>query len=139
LAAAYRALLSFDRIGLDHTYLETLEPTPAQAKMRGRQYLGTTDTAGFDPSFDLYGGGGLVSTVDDLARFYRALLGGHVFKKAATLRTMLGKPRSAHVSDLGRGILAESVGQENDSNRGLSRNEGVGSSSLPVGSGFYKK
>src|SRR5436190_23757808 len=25
------------------------------------------------PSFDLYGGGGLVSTVDDLTRFYRAL------------------------------------------------------------------
>jgi D-alanyl-D-alanine carboxypeptidase len=28
LAAAYRRLLSFDRIGINHTYLETLEPKP---------------------------------------------------------------------------------------------------------------
>jgi D-alanyl-D-alanine carboxypeptidase len=112
LAAAYRSLLGFDRLGLYHTYLETLEPTPAQAAPRAHQYLGTSDAAGFDPSFDLYGGGGLVSTVGDLARFYRALLGGHVFKKPATLRTMLGKPRSTRPGDLGLGIFAESVGRE---------------------------
>ena len=112
LAAAYRTLLGFNRLGLHHTYLETLEPTPAHTRTRAHQYLGATDTAGFDPSFDLYGGGGLVSTVDDLARFYRALINGHVYKNAATLRTMLGNPRSRHPSDLGMGIFAESVGQE---------------------------
>jgi D-alanyl-D-alanine carboxypeptidase len=112
LAAAYRALLGFDRLGLRHTYLETLEPAPAVAGTRAHQYLGATDTAGFDPSFDLYGGGGLVSTVDDLARFYRTLLGGHVFEKPATLRTMLGKAAAARPADLGMGIFAESVGRE---------------------------
>jgi D-alanyl-D-alanine carboxypeptidase len=112
LAAAYRTLLGFGRLGLRHTYLETLEPTPAHATARAHQYLGTTDTAGFDPSFDLYGGGGLVSTVTDLTRFYRALLGGHVFKNHRTLRTMLGKPRSPRPGDLGMGIFGESIGRE---------------------------
>jgi D-alanyl-D-alanine carboxypeptidase len=112
LAAAYRTLLGFGRLGLHHTYLETLEPVPAPAETRAHQYLGATDTAAFDPSFDLYGGGGLVSTVDDLARFYRALLGGRVFEKAATLRTMLGKAAATRPVDLGMGIFAESVGRE---------------------------
>src|SRR5204863_5228275 len=111
LATAYRTLLHFNQLGLANTYLETLEPKPPQANLRAHQYLDTIDTAGFDPSFDLYGGGGLVSTVDDLARFYRALLGGHVLKNPATLRTMLGKPRSTYPRDLAMGIFAESIGQ----------------------------
>ena len=65
---------------------------------------------GRQPSFDLYGGG-LVSTVDDLTRFHRALLGGHVFAKSATLRTMLGNPRQSGTGGLGMGIFAESIGQ----------------------------
>src|SRR4051794_10516153 len=65
LAAAYRRLLRFDRLGLDDTYLETLEPVPPGARPRAHQYLGDIDMTGADPSFDLYGGGGLVSSVDD--------------------------------------------------------------------------
>jgi D-alanyl-D-alanine carboxypeptidase len=109
LAAAYRTLLRFDRLRLDETYLETLEPKPAKAKPRAHQYLGTFDVTRFHPSFDLYGGGGHVSTVDDLARFYRALVAGRVFKNAATLRTMLGKPRPARTSEIGMGIVATPV------------------------------
>jgi D-alanyl-D-alanine carboxypeptidase len=110
LAAIYRGLLGFDRRGLHQTYLETLEPTPRRATPRAHQYLGTTDTARFDPSFDLYGGGGLVSTVGDLASFYRALFGGQVFKNPATLKTMLGKPRPSGPADLGMGIFSETIG-----------------------------
>jgi D-alanyl-D-alanine carboxypeptidase len=112
LAAAYRTLLHFNQLGLADTYLETLEPKPPSAKERAHQYLGTIDMTGADPSFDLYGGGGLVSTVNDLARFYSALLDGHVFAKPATLRTMLGSPRRPGISGLGMGIFAVSVGQE---------------------------
>jgi len=39
-------------------------------------------------------GGGLVSSVEDLARFYRALLKNKVFKRASTLQTMLTVPPS---------------------------------------------
>src|SRR5947208_682145 len=44
LADAYRTLLDFERLGLARTYLETLEPAPAQARARAHQYLGATDT-----------------------------------------------------------------------------------------------
>jgi D-alanyl-D-alanine carboxypeptidase len=112
-AAAYRSLLRFNRLKLDETYLETLEPKPASAKPRAHQYYEKIDSTGFDPSFDLYGGGGIVSTVDDLTRFYRALLGGKVFEKAATLRTMLGKPNPRSVNDAGMGIFSVQVGGQN--------------------------
>src|SRR3954470_7241328 len=94
LGSAFRRLLGFEKLGLPHTYLESLEPRPQAARPRAHQYYQRIDATGFDPSFDLYGGGGLVSTVGDLARFYRALLHGQVFEKRATLRTMLGKPNS---------------------------------------------
>ena len=56
------------------------------------QFYETQDMVDADPSFDLYGGGGLVSTVADLAVFYDALLGGEVFEDEATLRTMTDVP-----------------------------------------------
>ncbi len=75
--------------GLDHTYWEILEPTPPGTPARAHQYYATGfDNIVLDASSDLYGGGGLVSTVDDLARFYRGLFHGKVFDKAATLKTM---------------------------------------------------
>jgi D-alanyl-D-alanine carboxypeptidase len=49
LAAAYRTLLHFNKLGLADTYLETLEPKPPHAKQRAHQYLGTIDTGSFDP------------------------------------------------------------------------------------------
>lgn len=94
LAEAYRRLLNFKKLGLKETYLETLEPVPAKAKELSHPYFGEIDTISFDPSFDLYGGGGLVSSVADLARFYRALFERRVFRQAATLRVMLTVPQT---------------------------------------------
>lgn len=92
LGKALRLLLNFNKLKLDETYLETLEPVPARVKKLSHPYLGETDTIDFDPSLDLYGGGGLVSSVEDLARFYRALLRGIVFRHASTLQIMLTVP-----------------------------------------------
>jgi D-alanyl-D-alanine carboxypeptidase len=113
LARAYRSLLSFKRLGVADTYLESLEPRPREAHTRSHQYYETIDSTAFDPSFDLYGGGGLVSTVDDLARFYRGLFHGRVFKKATTLRLMLGKPNPQSLDDLGMGIFSNQFGGQN--------------------------
>ncbi len=110
LARAYRSLLSFRRLGLADTYLESLEPRPRGAHARTHQYYETIDSTAFDPSFDLYGGGGLVSTVDDLARFYRALFHGRVFKLASTLRVMLGRPNPRSPDDLGMGMFSNQFG-----------------------------
>jgi D-alanyl-D-alanine carboxypeptidase len=88
MAVAVRELVDFDRLGLISTWWETLEPRPSWVPERAHQFLGDIDTADFDPSYDLYGGGGLVSTVGDLARFYRALFEGDVFDSLVTGSTM---------------------------------------------------
>lgn len=88
LAPSLRSLLNFERLQLRATWLESLEPQPVTAGPRAHQYIGPQDTYGFDASVDLYGGGGLVATPMDMARFTRALLTGHVFRSPATLTTM---------------------------------------------------
>lgn len=89
LAAAFRRLLDFKGLGLDSTWMESQEPEPAGVADRAHQYYGAMDTYRLDPSGDLFGGGGLVATSADLARFQRALLKGRVYRKPETLQTML--------------------------------------------------
>ena len=89
LATVLRDLLPFERLGMHDTWLETLEDPPPGAVERAHQYLGDLDTWAWDPSLDLYGGGGLVSTPDDMAVFMRALFTGGVYRDAATADTML--------------------------------------------------
>ena len=91
LAGSCRSLSQLEKLDLGLTYLETLESRPRAAQPRAHQYYETIDSTGFDPTFDLYGGGGIVSTVDDLARFYRALLEGRVFKSTATCGPCSGR------------------------------------------------
>lgn len=89
LAQSLRELLNLEGLGLASTWLETLEDPPAGAADRAHQYLGELDTYDFDPSLDLYGGGGLVSTPHDMAAFMRGLFTGEVFRNWATADTML--------------------------------------------------
>jgi D-alanyl-D-alanine carboxypeptidase len=89
MAIAVRKLLDYGRLGLISTWWETLEPKPAWVPDRAHQFFGDIDTAEFDPSYDLYGGGGLVSTVGDLARFYRAIFTDDVFTQEDTSYIML--------------------------------------------------
>jgi D-alanyl-D-alanine carboxypeptidase len=92
IAVAVRRLVDFRGLGLAHTHWEELEPGPDLPSPRARQFLGQVDATGFHPSFDLHGGGGLVSTVDDLARFAMALVHGRVFTQSATLAAGLVVP-----------------------------------------------
>lgn len=85
MGPALRKLLPFTKLRLDHTWLESLEPAPASVKPRSHQYIKDVDMTDADPSYDLYGGGGLVSTLDDVGRFFRAIFRGEVFHDPATL------------------------------------------------------
>ncbi len=89
LGEAFRRLLNYDALGLTSTWFETLESVPPGAAPRAHQYMGTTDTYTTDPSYDLYGGGGLVATTQDLTRFLRGLFTGKVYHKSETLALML--------------------------------------------------
>jgi D-alanyl-D-alanine carboxypeptidase len=96
LPNAVRELLNLKSLGLGSTYFESLEKTPPGALPLAHQYLGAMDTSGFDPSFDLFGGGGLVSTTADLDRFFRALLQGRIFKHRSTLAAALMTVNAQH-------------------------------------------
>ena len=93
LAGGLRELLRFEKLGLEHTWLESLEPAPQNLLDPVHRYLGRLDATEFDPSVDLYGGGGLMSTCQDLALFVNALFKHKVFDKKETLELMKTEPR----------------------------------------------
>jgi len=102
---AVRDLVGYQRLGVSNTYFETLEPVPTSAGPRVHQYMGAVDANDFDASIDLYGGGGLVSDLPDLATFFRALVRGEVLERRATLDSMLAPtPQSAGQPGVGYGM-----------------------------------
>jgi len=86
---AVRELIGYERIGLDSTWFETLEPRPSGVPELAHQFFGDADSATIDPSSDLYGGGGIAAPVGDLGRFMRALFTGGVYTNPETTETML--------------------------------------------------
>jgi D-alanyl-D-alanine carboxypeptidase len=105
MPVAMRSLLGFERLGLRATWFETLEPEPEGVPARSLQRSEGMDVALIDASADLFGGGGLVSTLPEMARFYRALLQGEVFREASTLATMLEpSPQSLASGEGGYGM-----------------------------------
>lgn len=89
LGIALRELLAYRRNAMDETWFEITETKPRRVAARVHQYLDTIDTYHFHPSLDLYGGGGVVTTMQDLTDFYRALFTGNVYAYDSTLTTML--------------------------------------------------
>ncbi len=92
LATAVRRELKFAEIGLDATWWEQAEQRPQNAVQRARQYISGLDTTDWNGSIDVYGGGGLIMSANDLARFMAALMRGEIFDDAATLETMMSAP-----------------------------------------------
>lgn len=88
LAEAVRTELGIDRLGLTHTWWEIVETPPDAAPARAHQYSGGTDTHDWHGSIDLYGGGGIVTSMRDLAAFNAALFRGDVFERPETLAEM---------------------------------------------------
>jgi D-alanyl-D-alanine carboxypeptidase len=105
LGAGVRSLIGFDKLGLKRTWFEMLEPAPAGLPERAHQYINGFDSYDNDPSFDLYGGGGIVAPLEELAGYVEALVQGKVFARRATLDTML-KARSPEMGGYGFGIYA---------------------------------
>ncbi len=90
LAEAMRSLLKFSELGLNNTYLEDSEPPPTGLLPQAHTYVGAVDVSSIDASYDLFGGGGLVATVQDVSKFFAALFTGSIFADEATLDLMLG-------------------------------------------------
>ena len=90
LGQAVHDLVDYDRLGLRSTWWEVNETPPPGVGPRAHQYFGDNDTYDWNPSLDLYGGGGLITDVRDLARFMRMLLKGRVLRDEASLAAMTG-------------------------------------------------
>jgi len=115
LHVAVRDALTLDRLGLDATWWETFDDPPPGVP-RAHQLLEGTDTYDWDPSLDLYGGGGLVATPSDQARYWSALFAGRVHPHLAQQQAPLvptvapdGSPFGAGDA-MGRGMFHASVG-----------------------------
>ncbi len=91
LGEAVRELIGFKKLRLNASWWEKVEQKPSTAPDRIHQYFRGMDTYNFDPSLDLYGGGGLVANTKDMARFYQELFAGNVFEQSSTLDTMITK------------------------------------------------
>lgn len=109
LPTALRTLQAWDANGLAHTWLETLEPARAP---RAHQYWQGRDTHGWHPSFDLYGGGGIVATPTDMAAFLRLLLEGKLFEQAGSLQAMRTPGVAGAWNDYGAGLFELDVDGE---------------------------
>lgn len=86
LPQAVRSLLRLDTLGVPDTWWERYEPDAGRT--RAHQWFEGLDTYAWDPSMDLYGGGGLVAPPIDVAVFFDALLSGRVFAHPQTLALM---------------------------------------------------
>lgn len=92
LAESLRDILDFKKLGLNATWLESLEDKPKNVPSSVKRYMESMDASNWDNSVDLYGGGGLSSTSKDLAIFFNALFNHKIFEKKETLDLMLKKP-----------------------------------------------
>ena len=81
----------FQRAGMTQSWMESLEASPpgVDADRLSHPYIGEEDTRFWDPSWDLWGGGGMVSTAGDLVAFMQALFGGDLFEDPDSLRQMM--------------------------------------------------
>lgn len=72
---AIRDLLTFEELGLNETWFVDLEETPKHLPDFANQYFSKFNHSAkeLNPSWDLYGGGGLASTVKDTALFFQLL------------------------------------------------------------------
>lgn len=107
--AGVRELIGLNKLGLQQTWFETLEPAPRGVADRAHQYMNGVDTYGHDPSLDLYGGGGVAASMSDVSAFFTALLSGRVFEKRATLDTMIAV-RPGFMDGYGLGIFRMNSG-----------------------------
>jgi D-alanyl-D-alanine carboxypeptidase len=105
LGAAVRELLDLDGLGLRSTWWEVDEAP--RAEVRTRQQVHGQPLELFDPTVDLFGGGGLVSTTGDLARFFEAVVRGEVLGRDATRLLLTVTDLPGERPGMARGIFRE--------------------------------
>lgn len=90
---AIRDLLKFEEYGMDKTWFKSLDEVPVNTKPLAHQYFGELnwDSYEIDPSFDLYGGGGLAATSEDMTRFIHLLFNNKIIEDENVLNQIYTK------------------------------------------------
>lgn len=109
LPVALRTMQRWDAHGLAHTWFESLEPARAP---QAHQYWNGMDTRQWNPSFDLYGGGGIVATPTDMAVYLKVLLKGELFATPASLSFMRTPGLASSWNGYGAGLYRIDVDGE---------------------------
>ena len=110
LGQAVRRLARLDGIGLQGSWWDVDEAPSADVPHRAHQWLGEVDTYHIHGSVDAYGGGGIVASVEDIARFFSAFFNGDVFANADTLEIMIKAPGHPDGSPYRMGLFAGELG-----------------------------
>ena len=101
----------FDPLGMENSYLEYYEEPRGEERL-SHAYFGSVDLVeDINTSFD-WGGGGIVSTCEELVLFFRALLDGGLFNNDSTLTLMLSAADQGIGGtdyDYGLGIMKRSI------------------------------
>jgi D-alanyl-D-alanine carboxypeptidase len=110
LQAQYRKRI-FDPLGMENSYLEFYEE-PRGSSPFSHAFLQELDlNRHINTSFD-WGGGGIVSTCEELKAFFRALLYGQLFDEESTLTLMLeaaDRGYGGEEYDYGLGIMKRTI------------------------------
>jgi len=112
---AIRELLKYEKLGFNNTWFPTLEKPNPNTKPMVHQYFGYYDWDSYemDPSFDLYGGGGIATTTNELAKFLYNLFQGNVIEDSLTLNKIFTKITPSDGIDTGY-LLGLGEGTSND-------------------------
>ncbi len=87
---AVRDLLDYKKQGLNNTWFIQLEKQPQKSLPLVNQYWKQFDweIKELNPSWDLYGGGGIASNVKNMAQFFQLLFNGKIIKDPKVLQLM---------------------------------------------------
>jgi len=87
---AIRELLKLEELGINQMWFHPLEEPTAKVLPMIHQYWTKRDwdSYNFNPSWDLYGGGGQASTTKDLALFFQNLFTGRIIQDTTLLKSM---------------------------------------------------
>ena len=101
----------FDRLGMTNSYLEFYEDPRGDSPL-SHAFFQTVDVSlDINTSFD-WGGGGIVSTCEELNTFFRALINGELFEQGSTLSLMLAAADRGYGGeeyDYGLGIMKRTI------------------------------
>lgn len=84
---AMKEYLRFKKNNLSNIYIEDMNGDYSSNRIH--QYLNCEDTYYINPTFDLYGGGGLIANTNDLSAFLECLFEHKIFNQKVTLDKML--------------------------------------------------